>query len=501
MLSKADYHKKTLGCWMGKNIGGTVGAPFEWRRQVNNIDFYTQDLGGEPMPNDDLDIQLLWLIMLEERGIDLDPSILADYWIHYVTAYWAEYGYAKLNMRTGLQPPYTGIHNNYLKHSCGAFIRSEIWACIAPGRPDIAARYAFNDASIDHGDGEGTFSAVFCAALESAAFVESDINKLIDIGLSYIPEDCGTYKAILCARESHANGLSWVDARHKLLESHRGEAFFRSHDHISQEDKERGFFDGISGWDAPSNIGIIIIGLLYGKGDFGKTICTAVNCGEDTDCTAATLGAIFGIINGIDAIPEKWITPIGRSIKTTCISTADLGYTGFGDFIPQTVDNLTERTTAIMAKVAVAHGLPVEVDPPKPIAVGNLFANKEKMDYLATISQRFTFPYADIAVEYVNGPSITPGAEAVVRLHFSNTYRMGLTLNAKVYMDDNWEVLPTSNFKTFVGAHIDLRKKTIEIKLRVKDSRNSSIGRGVVELTLEGRSHIMLVPLIVVTEI
>jgi len=56
-LNREDYRKKVLGCWMGKNIGGTLGAPFEWRRQVNAVSFYTQDLGGEPLPNDDLDIQ------------------------------------------------------------------------------------------------------------------------------------------------------------------------------------------------------------------------------------------------------------------------------------------------------------------------------------------------------------------------------------------------------------------------------------------------------------
>jgi len=483
---------------MGKNIGGTVGAPFEWHRQLNNVDFYTQDLGGEPLPNDDLDIQLLWLIMLEEQGISVDSTIMADYWMQYVSPYWSEYGYAKINMRTGLQPPYTGMRNNYFKHSCGAFIRSEIWACIAPGRPDIAARYAFDDASIDHGDGEGTYAAVFCATLESAAFIESDINKLIDIGLSYIPEGCGTYKAVLCARESYAKGLSWEEARHKLLEEYRGEAFFGSKDHVSKEDTARGFFDGVPGWDAPSNIGIIIIGLLYGGNDFGKSICTAVNCGEDTDCTAATLGAIFGIIYGIDAIPEKWTTPIGRSIKTACLNIGDLGY--FGDMIPQNIDNLTDRITGLMTKVAAIHGLPVEVDAPKPKAVDILYSNKNNMDYLDTVAQRHSFPFMDVAVEYTSGPAVAPGDSVLVKLHIASKYRIPAGLNVKIYMDDGWEVLPTRSFKTFVGAHLDTRNKSIEFKLHAREWGCSSVGRGVVELTLDGRSHVMLVPLIVLTE-
>ena len=87
-LNMDEYRRKVLGCWLGKNIGGTLGAPFEWRRQINDVSFYTQELGGEPLPNDDLDIQLLWLIALEERGLDLNARTLAEYWCLYVTPHW-----------------------------------------------------------------------------------------------------------------------------------------------------------------------------------------------------------------------------------------------------------------------------------------------------------------------------------------------------------------------------------------------------------------------------
>ena len=206
ILNELDYRDKVLGCWMGKNIGGTLGAPFEWRRQLNNVSFYTQDLTGEPLPNDDLDIQLLWLVALEERGIDLNARTLSEYWVLYVTPHWSEYGTAKINMRSGLMPPLSGMLHNEYKDSCGAFIRSEIWACIAPGAPHLAARYAYEDAILDHGNGEGVFAEVFCAALESAAFVLADIDALIEIGLSYIPAECGVAGAVRCAREALRGG-------------------------------------------------------------------------------------------------------------------------------------------------------------------------------------------------------------------------------------------------------------------------------------------------------
>ena len=498
MLTTKEYRSKVLGCWMGKNIGGTLGAPFEWHRKVNNVSFYTQDLGGEPMPNDDLDIQLLWLIMLEEQGLNVNSALMADYWLQFVSPYWAEYGNAKVNMRAGIQPPYTGMRNNYFKHSCGAFIRTEIWACIAPGRPDIAARYAYDDASLDHGDGEGTHAAVFCAALEAAAFVESDINKLIDIGLSYIPAESGTAKAIACARESHKNGLTWLEARHKMLEGYRGEAFYGNPWHCSQEDIDRGFFDGEPGWDAPSNIGIIIIGLLYGGTDFSEALCTTVNCGEDTDCTAATLGSIYGILHGIEAIPEKWITPIGNSIKTACLNLGDLGY--FGDMIPQNIDNLTDRTEAIMHKVAAIHGLPVEVPPTTPKPVGDLMANWQTLEHVSKPAMRHVFPFFDVDLEYLSGVSVKPGEEAKVRLTIKNKYRIQLGLGINIYSPDGWEIKPAQEFKTYVGLHKTNNKKEIDLTFKQSEWQSTPSNRFVIEITVDGRSHIALVPAILLIE-
>ena len=188
-LNSEEYRDKLLGCFLGKNIGGTLGAPFEWKRQINQVSFYTQELDGNPLPNDDLDIQLLWLIALEEEGIDINARTLAEYWLTYVTPHWAEYGTGKINMRAGLVPPLSGSWKNEFKDSCGAYIRSEIWAAIAPGQPQLAAAYAYEDAILDHGDGEGTWAEIFCAALESAAYVISDVDELIQIGLSYIPEE------------------------------------------------------------------------------------------------------------------------------------------------------------------------------------------------------------------------------------------------------------------------------------------------------------------------
>lgn len=189
-LNRQVILDKIHGCWLGKNMGGTIGGPYEGKRELLDIRGFTNQK-GEPLPNDDLDLQLVWLLALETVGAKtLTANELADYWLSYIAPHWNEYGVAKANLRMGFLPPLSGaLYNEKWKTSNGAWIRSELWACLAPGFPNIAVKYAIMDASIDHGLSEDTHAEVFTAVLESLAFFESDIRKLIETALTYIPAD------------------------------------------------------------------------------------------------------------------------------------------------------------------------------------------------------------------------------------------------------------------------------------------------------------------------
>lgn len=496
-MNESEYKSKVLGCWLGKNIGGTLGAPVEWRRQVNHMSFYTQDLGGEPLPNDDLDIQLLWLVALEEQGVDITAQLLSEYWVLYVTPHWSEYGTAKVNMRSGLQPPLSGTLGNDYKGSCGAFIRSEIWACITPGFPRLAARYAYEDAILDHGDGEGTYAEVFCAALESGAFVEHNLRTLIAIGPSYIPTECGVAGAVRCALDCQSAGKTWQEARDAVLSGFRGSAFFHLLSHVSAEDQERGFAEGRRGWDAPSNIGMLVIGLLYGEGDFAKTVCTAVNCGEDTDCTGATAGSIFGILHGAEGIPVQWIAPIGRGIKTACLNLGELGY--FGNQLPPDVDALTERTARIAQQVILRRGLPLEISSratdladasPDVLLAGDLAPTL----YESMAGPVYHFDFFDVAVDYGAAPLIRNGAPKTIRLRLRNTYKVQANLNLRWYAPDGWRVLPAP-LATVLCLPPRLGEQPV-IEFQVETTGvDRPLSRLVVEITIDGRPTVMLVPI------
>jgi ADP-ribosylglycohydrolase len=498
-LNHNDYRNKLLGCWLGKNVGGTLGAPDEWYRRVNHVTFYTQpDLNGNPMANDDLDIQLLWILAMEERGIDVTAQRLADYFCMYVVPHWGEYGTGKINMHQGLLPPLSGSFQNPHRHSCGSYIRSEIWACIAPGLPRVAACYAYEDAIVDHGNGEGTYAEIFTAALESAAFFISDLRELIDIGLSYIPRDCGVAKAVRTTLACFDAKKTWLDTRHEVLKLHRGRV---NEGRISDEDKALGLDTGVIGYDVPSNIAITLIGLLWGGDDFGQVQCIAVNCGEDTDCTAATAGSIWGIIHGASAIPQKWLDPIGRGIKTICLNLGDLNW---GKRLPQTVDELADRTAALCRQVLIrekAEGIVTDAPSDRGTVASDRFKATDdgRSVWGGFNGTRFDFDFFKVSVDYgKEGPLIRDNQPKHLLITIANRYLAQGNLSLHWYLPEGWQVSPSADgYALCMPQGLGLGDNRLEYTFTAPRLTRAT-SRAVLEITLEGRPTVMLVPVTLV---
>ena len=499
-LNRTEYRNKVLGCWLGKNVGGVVGAPYEWVRQVNDISFYTHTEttipDGKPVANDDLDIQLLWLVALEEIGLNIKADRLAEYWLTYVTPHWAEYGIAKINMRQGLMPPISGTLNNEFKHSCGSYIRSEIWACIAPGAPELAARYAYEDAILDHGNGEGVYAEVFMAATESAAFVCGTLDEAVQIGLTYIPKDCGVAQAVHTTYECFKKKMDWKAARLEILKKHRGKAMPWG---CPPSCVEEGLDNGQRGYDVPSNIALTLVGLLWGGDDFGQVQCICVNCGEDTDCTAATAGALWGILYGADAIPQKWLDPIGRSISTVCLNLGELGW--FGNQLPRDVDNLTDRTLAVAERMQLQYPQAptrltdekTETADTKPLAR----TDEGRAIWGGFTGPRFEFDLLHVHVDY-GQRSVLMEAQSpkTVKLTFKNISKFQHNLNLHWYLPEGWSVTPGPDaYYMLLNEWMTDKLPTLEFTITAEKFTGAS-QRAVLEITIPGRSTIMLVPFI-----
>lgn len=296
-----DFRDQVRACWLGKAIGGTLGMPYEGRAGPHGLTFY-DPLPGKMVPNDDLDLQVVWMHHLLGAGVGEDLSeLLAGAWEKHVRFPWDEYACCLRNRAYGLAGPQLGAFDNWFAECMGAAIRSEVWACLAPGDPARAAGLAWGDAVCDHA-GDGVWAEVFLAALESAAFLEKDRERLLDLALDFLPSTSRVKQAVEDTRRWWSEALgakltrtrspaAWLKVRLQILEKY-GTGNFT---------------------DVAANLAFMVLGWLDGEGDFGRSLCTTTNCGLDADCTAASLGALLGILEP-SVIPQRWKAPIGEAI-------------------------------------------------------------------------------------------------------------------------------------------------------------------------------------------
>ncbi|MGI5288997.1 ADP-ribosylglycohydrolase family protein [Nonomuraea polychroma] len=404
------YSDKVHGCWLGKNAGGTLGAPVEQlygESEPLDVRWYT-DLREGGIPNDDLELQLIWLLALEEVGPGLTAKDLARYWLDHVGYNFDEYGMAKANLRLGLEPPLSGHHNNWFADCMGCPIRSEIWACVAPGAPRIAAQYAYQDAILDHAGGESVYGELFNAALESAAFVVGDRRTLVDIGLSYVPEDSRTAAAVRAAVTGHAAGLDWRETRRRVLAA--------APHHVAQY--------------SPVNLGFQVIGLLYGA-DFGDALRTTVNCGWDTDSSGAAIGSYLGILAGRSGLSEDWTAPLGESIAT---NESWGGVRNLAGLVPATLAELTDRIRAVGLR---RHG----GDGVLRTREEDLYADASIAELWAASPTVVGYPGPDlqVSVDYGKGPAVVAGRAKEISTTVRNRRRVPLTVHCALAVPEGWK--------------------------------------------------------------
>lgn len=465
-LNLDEYRDRVLGCWTGKSVGGTLGGPYEGRRELLDVAGFATPL-GEPLPNDDLDLQLVWLKALEERGPKgLTAAVLGEYWLNYIPPPWNEYGLSKANQRAGLPPPLSGSCHNRWKHSNGAWIRSEIWACLAPGCPDLAARLAWEDAAVDHGDGEGTFAAMFTAALQSAAFVEPDCEELLRIALSKIPQDCRVARAVRLAQQCHRQGLPWRQTRERLVE----------------DSADLGWFM------APANVAFVVVGWLYGAGDFGRSLCTAVSCGDDTDCTGATLGALMGILLGRSRLPPEWVGHVGDDLVTIAIDR------GSGWDWPGSLAELTDRVADMAPAVLAAHRahLRLTEGPTDRSALPSLVGGDAVQDLWrrSGYALQTDLVHTLVEVDLLREPRARPGSPFAVAVRLVNRMPDARITTLRWMLPEGWSAFPYRAVETMLE-----QSGSLEIRFElVPGPMTESRCRAFLEVVAAGRPTVGLVP-------
>ncbi len=286
-LSYDVYLDKIYGCFLGKTVIGTLGAPYEGIKMPLELPFQPEMI-NTMLPNDDLDLQVLWLDVAEKYGKDFTSAQLLERFVTHCDYSPGEYAVMRKNFSRGILPPASGTFcNDYYISGMGCPIRSEIWACLAPLNPELAAEYASRDGVLDHGM-ESVYAEMFLAALESAAFgvteENCDLYALIDVGLSVIPEECKFYTLV-------TDTVAWCQKYDDVKRILRKILFKYGHPDCT---------------NMFQNMGITIATLLKGGLEAIQTGMDALNCGFDTDCTCATAGAIIGLIRGAKSMEAAY---------------------------------------------------------------------------------------------------------------------------------------------------------------------------------------------------
>ena len=288
-LAYSTYYDKVLGGWIGKCAGGILGAPIEGYKRFNDI-VLSDKLFETNFPNDDLDLQVLWLDMVKQKGPLVREHDFAEHWRTHVRFPWGEYGVAHRNLLLGLDPPDSGLHNNhYWYRGMGSPIRSELWGMLCAGVPEQAAYYAQLDSSLDHG-AFSTDAERFLSACAAEAFFSDDLKTIFQQALTLFPV--------------HSDLHQLVTTVTRWSEECSYEVVMR---------KIKGLYGDADFTSAPMNVAFTILALLRSAGNFDG-IMDALHMGHDSDCIVATTGALLGIVIGYEKLPPRWKELVGDEL-------------------------------------------------------------------------------------------------------------------------------------------------------------------------------------------
>ena len=328
-LSMAEYKDKVAGGWIGQAIGVLWGqwtegkwqgeiVPFDlkdWYRirpeiqkqiqsitdqreraefqnkaknDLNNWEIWQPDKMSD---QDDLYVEFMFLHSIQAYGLDVTAREIAEDWVKYLdkNRVWCANRGAYGNFLKEIWPPSSGHPRHTPWGDAIDFqIESDLFGLICPGLPRISNAWGDKVGHIMN-YGDGVYAGMAMAAMYSEAFFESDPHRLAEYSLQAIPAESGYAQMVRDVLDLHKQYPKWEDSWHKL-------------------ELKWGRKDGklVSGVDVRINGAYVYMGLLYGDGDFWKTMNISMRCGRDSDCNPSSSAGILGTILGLKGIPDKW---------------------------------------------------------------------------------------------------------------------------------------------------------------------------------------------------
>lgn len=306
-ISKKELKNKILGAWVGKSYGAMMGEPMEFHSQgeiyEGSLDIHPQAPKMWLYYEDDLYTNMAFLEVMREKGLHASQDDFADVFRKSDFMLWHANGQARQNLLEGIPPDLSG-HPYYSPHAddIDFQIECDFIGIVSPGLSEAALEIADKVGHLMN-YGDGYYAGAFLSALYSYAYIETDMVKMIQLALKAIPANSQYAKIIndilvWYAQEPDDWRATWQKVEdkwnHDLCPWAKSDPLPLKRDVLTDSFNIQGHFNGA----------YILIGLLYGKGDYLQAIRICTRCGQDTDSNVANCGGIMGVMLGNDGLPE-----------------------------------------------------------------------------------------------------------------------------------------------------------------------------------------------------
>ncbi|MBL8025075.1 MAG: ADP-ribosylglycohydrolase family protein [Fibrobacteres bacterium] len=300
-----NYEELVYAGVLGKVIGVYLGRPFEgWTKDAlvtrfGRINRYVHEDLGVPLvvSDDDISGTLTFVRILEDSGLFEKTPVerFGDNWLNYLVEnrtilWWGGMGVssehtAYLRLKQGYKAPASGsiaVNGKTIAEQIGAQIFIDAFGLVAPGKPELAVELARKAASVSH-DGEALYGALVVAAMVSAAFVKKDMDKLLDIGVSFVPKDS-------LIAQVHREVRAWTKIDNN---------WEKTYDRIKEK---YGYDKFLGNCHMIPNHAIMVMAWAYAPDNFRLSQEIINTAGWDTDCNAANVGCVMGVKLGLKGI-------------------------------------------------------------------------------------------------------------------------------------------------------------------------------------------------------
>ena len=320
VITHDELMDKLSGFWIGQLLGNYIGFPFENKYVEEPVPIlvdrvYTAGYDGDPelminsrdrrghipvlvsalrgaFSDDDTDIEFVTLHAVEKYGLDITYPEITKMWMTHINDYiWVANREARNLMDRGLIAPDTGRRQNN-KHwfQIDPQLVNEIWSAFYPGMTKRAADRALWGARITNDDW-GTHPTIAYGAMISAAFFESDVRKLVDIAVEAVPDEGPFAEGIRDVVKWHSEHDDWRETRQRIHDRYYA---YKKGSYEAPVSVVSSLANGLTG----------VMAVLYGEGDYMKTVGIATSAGYDCDNQAATAGGLIGVLNGLSGMGE-----------------------------------------------------------------------------------------------------------------------------------------------------------------------------------------------------